>query len=252
MSRAVYAEPLDAGPAPIEEHAVIEPGPDVAVMAQPSEVQDDKLDTTQELEPDLPSHKIKTEGSSSIEEGDVVRDSSKSSLDIEVQPEARMLGETFTIVGADIGVAAVDIPPEAEPSMSIDTSSTAMVGKSIDEIPEVTNAISNESAVSALLSEENYLQQTEPSGDSQDSDAVIVNDTQNVIPSHEFATAAKEPSESAPVLPELSVEQPEISEPTGSSITESSIGTSQMNVTIEAFEEPKRSLEIPGSKWYII
>jgi hypothetical protein len=62
-----------------------------------------------------------------------------------------------------------------------------------------------------------------------------------------------EPSESAPVLLELPVEQSDILEHTGSSITESSIsaaetGASQTNVTTEPFEDPKRSIETPESK----
>ena len=62
-----------------------------------------------------------------------------------------------------------------------------------------------------------------------------------------------EPSESAPVLLELPVEQPDILEHTGSSITESSIsaaetGANQTNVTPEPFEDLKRSIETPESK----
>jgi hypothetical protein len=62
-----------------------------------------------------------------------------------------------------------------------------------------------------------------------------------------------EPSESAPVLQVLPVEQPDILEHTGSSITESSIsaaetGGNQTNVTPEPFEDPKRSIETPESK----
>jgi hypothetical protein len=50
---------------------------DIAVTAQAPEVQEGRVDTTviPEAEPDLPSHEIKTEGSSSIKEGDVVQDS---------------------------------------------------------------------------------------------------------------------------------------------------------------------------------
>ena len=62
-----------------------------------------------------------------------------------------------------------------------------------------------------------------------------------------------EPLESAPVLLELPVEQPEILERTGSPITGSSIsaaesGASQTNVTTELLEDPKRSMETPESK----
>lgn len=62
-----------------------------------------------------------------------------------------------------------------------------------------------------------------------------------------------EPSESAPVLLELPVEQPEILERTGSSITDFSIsaaetGASLTNVTTEPVEDPKFSMENPESK----
>ena len=64
-----------------------------------------------------------------------------------------------------------------------------------------------------------------------------------------------EPSESAPVLLELPVEQPETLERTGSSIAELPIsavetGASQTNLTPEPFEDPKRSMETPESKWF--
>lgn len=62
-----------------------------------------------------------------------------------------------------------------------------------------------------------------------------------------------EPSESAPVLLELPVEQPEILESTGPSITEFSIsgaetGASQTNVT-EPFEDPKRSKTLESKRF---
>ena len=65
-----------------------------------------------------------------------------------------------------------------------------------------------------------------------------------------------EPSESAPVLLELPVEQPDILERAGSSITESSIsaaetGAIQTSVTTEPFEDPKRSIETPDSKSFM-
>jgi hypothetical protein len=87
---------------------------DIAVTAQ---VHEDRLDTTviPEAESDLPSHEIKIE---IIKEGDAVQDSSpsKSFVDVEVQPEAQVLEETFNIDTADPSVAAVNILPEALPS----------------------------------------------------------------------------------------------------------------------------------------
>ena len=69
--------------------------PAIAVAAQSPEVQEDRLDTTvtSEVEPNLPSHEIKTESTSSIKEGDAVQESSpsKSNVDIDVQPEAQVL-----------------------------------------------------------------------------------------------------------------------------------------------------------------
>ena len=90
---------------------------DIAVTAQ---VHGDQLDTTDipESEPDLPSHEIKTEGSSSIKEGDAVQEPSpsKSFADIEFQPEAQVLEETSNIVKTDSDVAVVNILLEALPS----------------------------------------------------------------------------------------------------------------------------------------
>lgn len=131
MSKEVHAEPLDTELVPVEDpamvvgsepdalHSITEvPTPaidkDIAVTAQ---VQEDQLDTAviPETEPDLPSH-----GSSSINKGDAVQDSSlssKSFVDNEVQPEAEVLEESFNTVKSDSGVAAENILPEALPSM---------------------------------------------------------------------------------------------------------------------------------------
>lgn len=56
--------------------------PAIAVAAQAPEVQEDRLDTAviTEAESDLPSHEIKAEGSSSIEEGYTDQDSSLSEV----------------------------------------------------------------------------------------------------------------------------------------------------------------------------
>jgi hypothetical protein len=91
---------------------------DIAVTALGPEVQEDRLDTTviiPEAESDLPSHEIKTEGSPLIKEG-LEGDSSKGFVDIEVQPKAQTLEETFNVDKADSGVAAENILPEALPS----------------------------------------------------------------------------------------------------------------------------------------
>lgn len=61
-------------------------------------------------------------------------------------------------------------------------------------------------------------------------------------------TTAKEPLESAPTLLESSVEQPEILERIGSPVTVTEAGAGQSNVTTEAFEELKHSVEPPESE----
>ena len=132
MSKAIHAEPLDTEFDPVEEPAiVVESEPDalhsipqdpttaidrdIAVTAQ---VQEDQPNTTvmPEAEPDLPTHEIGTGGTSSIKERDAVQDSSPSSNDNEVQPEAQALEETLNIVKTDSGVAAANVLPEALPS----------------------------------------------------------------------------------------------------------------------------------------
>jgi hypothetical protein len=90
---------------------------DIVVTTQGHE---DRLDTNviPEAEPDLPSHEIKTEGSTSNKEGDEVQDSSPSSksfVDIEVQPEAQVLEETFYVGKAESGIASENILPETLP-----------------------------------------------------------------------------------------------------------------------------------------
>lgn len=139
----------------------VDPTPAIAATAQAPEIQEDRLDTTviPEAEPDLPSRE--TEGSSSIKEGDAVQDST-----------------------------AIDDTND----LLISTSSTAIAGEIIDEIPVVADVISDESAVSAPLNEENYLQPFEASTDSdlQDSDVIVIEDTQNVIPSQEPAESTTE------------------------------------------------------------
>ena len=87
------------------------PTPAIAAAAQAPEAQEGRVDTTiiPEAESDLPSHEVKTEGSSLFEEGDAVQDSSPSSkdfVDIEIQPEVK----------ADSGDVAVNILPETLPS----------------------------------------------------------------------------------------------------------------------------------------
>jgi hypothetical protein len=127
VSKAVHAaEPLDTELVP-EDSAVLESEPDalhmdtsfsvaptpaIAVAAQAPEVQED---TTVISESDLPNHEIKTEGYSSIEEGDADQDSSPSKgfVDTEVQPEAQEQEETFNTDEADSGVAAANILSEA-------------------------------------------------------------------------------------------------------------------------------------------
>ena len=99
--KAAHVEPLDTTLVQ-EEPVVVESEPDallvdtsipvvptaaIAVAAQAPEVQEDAT-VIPEAESDLPKHEIQTEGSSSIEEGDVVHDSS-SFVDTEVQPEAQ-------------------------------------------------------------------------------------------------------------------------------------------------------------------
>ena len=186
------------------------PTPAIANTAQAPEVQD-RLDTAviPEAESYLPSHETKAESASSIKEGrhDAVQNSSpslESFVDIEVPPEAQVLDEAFNIVKADSGIAAVNIPPEALPSTVIDdtndfvtsTSSTAVVDELVDEIPVPTKVISEKSAVSTPLNEENHLQQFEASAESQDSHAIVIDDTQNVILSHEAEAERNDISES--------------------------------------------------------
>jgi hypothetical protein len=90
---------------------------DVAVTKQ---VHEDRPDTIviPEAEPDLPTHETKTEGSSSNKEGDGIQDSSpsKSFVDIEVQPEAQVLEESFCVNKAESGVASENLLPETLPS----------------------------------------------------------------------------------------------------------------------------------------
>ena len=81
--------------------------PAIAVAAQAPEFQEDQLDTTviPEAESNLPSHEVKTEGSS-IKEGDhdAVQNSSpslKSFVDIEVQPEAQVIPSDVSDVADD-------------------------------------------------------------------------------------------------------------------------------------------------------
>lgn len=169
------------------------PTPTIAVAAQAPEVQEDRLDTAliTDAESDLPSHEIKAESSSSIKEGehDAVQNSSQ---------------ETFNIVKADSGVAAVNILPEALPSTVVDdtndlltsTSSTAVAGEFVGEIPVVTNVISEKSVVSAPLNEESHLKQFEASAELQDSHATVIDESQNVILSHEGAAERHDISES--------------------------------------------------------
>jgi hypothetical protein len=121
----VDAEPLDTELLP-EDPTVVESEPDalhvetsisavptpaIVVEAQEPEVQEDAT-VIPEAESDLPSHEIKTEFSSSDEEGDATQDSSpfKGFVDNEVQLEAQELEET---INADSGVAAANVLPEA-------------------------------------------------------------------------------------------------------------------------------------------
>jgi hypothetical protein len=93
-------------------------------------------------------------------------------------------------------------------NLPISTSSTALTDESIDEIPVVTNVISDESAVSAPLNEETPLQQFEASADSQDSDAIVIEDTKNVNPGHDLAAEGNDILESTAeegALPDTSV-----------------------------------------------
>jgi hypothetical protein len=119
VSKAFHAEPLDTELVQ-EDPAVVGSEPDalhfdtsipivptaaIAVAAQVPEV-----------ESDLPNHEIKTEGFSSIEEGEAVQDSfAKSFVDTEVQPEAQEQEETINTGKPDSGVAAANIL-EALPS----------------------------------------------------------------------------------------------------------------------------------------
>ena len=114
---------VESGPDTLHMDSIIPVVPNPAVdvdIAVTAPVHEDQLDTNviPESEPDLPSHEIKTEGSSSIKEGDAVQEPSpsKSFADIEFQPEAQVLEETFNIVKADSGIAAMNILPEALPS----------------------------------------------------------------------------------------------------------------------------------------
>ena len=165
---------------------------DTSISAVPTPaIAEVQLDTSviSEAESDLPSHDIKAENSSSIKEGDH-----------DAQLESQVPEETLN---ADSDVSAVNILPEALPSTVVDvtnnhlisTSSTATAGGFIGEIPVVANIISDESTVSAPLNEENPLQQFEATADSQDFNAVI-EDSQNVIPSHEPATEGNDISDS--------------------------------------------------------
>lgn len=105
----------------MDTYIPVVPTPAIAVAAQAPEVQEDRLDTTviPEAEPDLPSHEIKTDGSSSIKEGDAVQDSSASSnnlVDIDVQPEVQVLEvETHE---ADVATTTNDIAAAEQPVMS--------------------------------------------------------------------------------------------------------------------------------------
>jgi hypothetical protein len=140
-----------------------------------------------EAEHDLPSHEIETEGPSSITEGDAVQDSSPSKFFVEGQPEAQVLEETSNTVIDDTN----DL-------LTSTISSTAIAGEFIGDIPAVTNVISDESDVSAPLNEENHLQQFESTADLQNSDVIVIEDTQNVIPSHEPPAERNDISESTP------------------------------------------------------
>ena len=88
----------------------------------------------------------------------------------------------------------MNVLPKALPPTVVDDSndlfpisSTVIAGEIISEIPVVTSVISDESAVPASLNEENHLQQFDASADSQNSDAIVIEDTQNVPPSHKPA-----------------------------------------------------------------
>ena len=173
-----------------------------ADVVQPVEVQEDELGTALESEPELPSHEIKTEGSSSIEKGVQDPSPSQNSVVVEVQPEAQVMEETFN---ADTSVAAVDIQPEALSStvfsdtndlIALSASPAAIIGQSIASILVVTNAISNESAASGPLYEEDHSQQFEASVDSQDFNATVINDTQDIVPTHESAAEGDDTAES--------------------------------------------------------
>ena len=84
---------------------------DIAVTTQVHENRDTNV--IPEAEPDLPSHEIKTEGSSSNKEGDGVQDSSpSSSKSFVAQPEAQVLEKTFYVDRADSGE---NILPETPP-----------------------------------------------------------------------------------------------------------------------------------------
>lgn len=83
---------------------------DIAVTTQVHENRNTNVIV--EAEPDLPSHEIKTEGSSSNKEGDGVQDSSHSSKSFVAQPEAQVLEETFYADTADSGE---NILPETLP-----------------------------------------------------------------------------------------------------------------------------------------
>jgi hypothetical protein len=109
---------------------------------------------------------------------------------IAVTPQAPQVQEnrldTSVIPEAESDQPSHEIKTEDDTNnLLISTSSTAIAGEFIGEIPVVTNVIFDESAVSAPLNEETPLQQFRASVDSQDADAIVIEDTQDVIPSHD-------------------------------------------------------------------
>ena len=103
--------------------------------------------------------------------------------------------------------------------------------------------------------------QAEPEAKDNAPDRPEILSQMDIMATDETAAPTREcdvikPSESAPVFLELPVEQPDILEHAGSSITESSIsaaetGAIQTNVTTEPFEDPNHSIETPESKSFM-
>jgi hypothetical protein len=131
----------------------------------------------------------------------------ESAMVVESEPDVLHMDTSILVVPTPTAVASqvpevqedrldTTVIPEAESDQPIheiktedDTKnlpiSTTLADKFIDEIPVVTNVISDKSAASAPLNEETPLQKFEASVDSRDSDAIVIKDTKNVNPSHD-------------------------------------------------------------------